>query len=128
MRPTHIVVVVRKPQDVPTVNEAGAAAGWRKTITHILGEPGAPSPPQLKRVRRSPDVRKRRLPVVAWVTTAEEEAQWRNAGAYAVRGPVTKSGALKVLQAIARDNDWVESAVYVGPERRRQNPWLGRPV
>lgn len=128
MRPTEIIVVVRKPQDVALVNEAGAASGWRKTLTHIAGEPGSPTASQLKRVRRSPDVRKRRLPVLAWVTTAEEEAAWRDAGAYAVRGTINRAGAIKVLQAIARDNEWVESAVYVGPERRRRNPWLGKPV
>jgi hypothetical protein len=128
MRPTDIVVVVRKPQDVALVVEAGTAGGWRKTITNVLGEPGAPTPAQLKRVRRSPDPRKRRLPVLVWVATAEEEALWRDAGAYAVRGTINKASAIKVFQAIARDNDWIESQVYVGPERRRRNPWLGKPV
>lgn len=128
MRPTDIVVVVRKPQDVALVTEAGSAGGWRKTIVNVYGEPGAPTAAQLKRVRRSPDMRKRRLPVLVWVATAEEEAQWRDAGAYAVRGAINKASAIKVFQAIARDNEWVESHVYVGPERRRRNPWLGKPV
>ncbi len=128
MRSTDIIVVVRKPQDVALATEAGSAAGWRKTIVNVLGEPGSPTPSQLRRVRRSPDARKRRLPVVVWVATAEEENQWRDAGAYAVRGALNKSSAIKVFQAIARDNDWVESSVYVGPERRRHNPWLSKPV
>jgi hypothetical protein len=128
MRPTDIIVVVRKPQDVALVAEAGSAGGWRKTIVNVVGEPGSPTPSQLRRVRRSPDARKRRLPVVVWVTTAEEENQWRDAGAYAVRGAFNKTSAIKVFQAIARDNEWVESSVYVGPERRRRNPWLGKPV
>lgn len=129
MRPTDIIVVVRKPQDVALAAEAGSAAGWRKTIVNVLGETGSPTPSQLRRVRRSPDARKRRLPVVVWVATAEEENQWRDAGAYAVRGGAfNKASAIKVFQAIARDNEWVESSVYVGPERRRRNPWLGKPV
>lgn len=126
MRPTDIVVVVRKPQDVALVTEAGSAGGWRRTIVNIAGEPGSPTPSQLKRVRRSSDIRKRRLPVLAWVSTAEEEAQWRDAGAYAVRGAVNKASAIKVFQAIARDHDWVETRDYVGPERRRHNPWLSQ--
>lgn len=128
MRSTDIVVVVRKPQDAALATDAGTAAGWRKTFVNVVGEPGSPTPAQLKRVRRSPDARKRRLPVLVWVATAEEEAAWRDAGAYAVRGQISKVSAIKVLQAIARDNDWVESQAYVGPERRRRNPWLGRQV
>jgi hypothetical protein len=125
MRPTEIIVLVRKAADVAVIIEAGAAAGWRKVLAQVAGEPGAPTPAQLRRVRRSADVRKRRLPVLVWVATGEEEEQWRNAGAYVVRGAVNKAVARKALEAIARGGEeWIESAAYVGPCRRRRHKWM----
>jgi hypothetical protein len=128
MRFSDIIIVVHKQADMQAVAEAGAAAGWRKVIPHVLGQPGAPTPVQLRRVRRSPDVRKRRLPVLVFTLTNDEENTWKDAGAYIARGKVSKVAAEKILrEIITTHDDWVESSVYIGPDRRRKRGWLNRP-
>jgi hypothetical protein len=128
MRFSDIIVVVHRQADVQAVVDAGAVAGWRKVIPHVLGAPGAPTPVQLRRVRRSPDLRKRRLPVLVFTVSNEEETTWKDAGAYIARGKVTLAAAEKILREIAGcGDDWVESSVYIGPDRRRKRGWLTRP-
>lgn len=128
MRISDIIVVVHKQADMQTVVDAGAVAGWRKVMPHILGQPGSPTPTQLRRVRRSPDLRKRRLPVLVFTTSNEEETTWKDAGAYIARGKVTLVAAEKILREIAAcHDDWVESANYIGPDRRRNRSWLIKP-
>lgn len=129
MRSSDIIVVVRKAADGALASEAGAAAGWRKVIVHVLGEAGAPTPQQLRRVRRSSDPRKRRLPVLVWTINADEENAWRDSGAYVARGKISRATAEKALREIAgAGDDWVESAVYIGPDRRRRRGWLSKPA
>jgi hypothetical protein len=129
MRSSDVIVVVRKLADGALAEEAGVAAGWRKVIVHVLGEAGAPTPAQLRRVRRSPDLRKRRLPVLVWTATAEEENAWRMSGAYVARGKISRATLEKALREIASTaDDWVESAGYVGPDRRRRRGWLSKPA
>lgn len=129
MRSSDIIVIVRKAADGVLATEAGAAAGWRKVIVHVLGDAGAPTPQQLRRVRRSKDLRKRRLPILVWTINADEENAWRDSGAYVARGKISRATAEKALREIfAAGDDWVESAVYIGPDRRRRRGWLSKPA
>ncbi|MGE0830014.1 MAG: hypothetical protein AB7O04_11755 [Hyphomonadaceae bacterium] len=122
------MVVLQKASDAPLVTEAGLAAGWRRVFTHVAGEPGAPTPSQLKRVRRSPDAAKRRMPVLVWAHRGDDEDLWRNAGAYVARGPASRAAMQRAMSEILRgDVAWIETASYVGPCRRHKTRWLGGP-
>jgi hypothetical protein len=74
-------------------------------------------------------MRKRRLPVLVWTISSEEENAWRDSGAYVARGKISRATAEKALREIAAaGDDWVESSVYIGPDRRRRRGWLSRPA
>jgi hypothetical protein len=93
----------------------------------VVGEANSLTPDTLRRLRRSPDAQKRRTPVVVWVAGTEEAERWRNAGALTVSGALSASNASKALDR-CRDVPWVESAGYIGPDRRHKRTWLNRSV
>jgi hypothetical protein len=124
MKAEEIIFVVRKPAEAELLKGLHTAPGIQVRV-HVLGALGAMTLDALRRLRRSANAQKRRTPVVVWAANTADAETWRAAGALAIVGVAKLKAAEKALTA-ARAVPWVESAGYVGPDRRHKKTWLGR--
>jgi hypothetical protein len=128
MRPTEIIFLVRKYDEVELLKGLDpASGGMRRLILQVAGEANSLTVEGLRRLRRSADAAKRRTPVVVWTATAADAEKWRVAGALALVGGPSVKTAAKALE-VAREVPWIESSGYVGPDRRHKKAWLNRTV
>ena len=128
MRATEVVFIVRKQADAEILKDLGhGIVGVRRLIVQVAGEGNALTTETLRRLRRSTDAVKRRTPVVVWTENAAEAERWRAAGALAIVGAPNKVQASKALDS-AHTVPWVETTIYVGPDRRHKKTWLNRSV
>jgi hypothetical protein len=121
MRVSEIILIVRQRSDADLAK--GLTGGMRRLILQVVGEANSLTPETLRRLRRSGDAQKRRTPVVVWAADSQDAEIWRNAGALTVSGKFTAEGASKAIDK-AGLVPWVESQVYVGPDRRHRKSWL----
>src|SRR3972149_2425771 len=122
MRMSEIVLLVREKSDAEQAKRL-STTGMRRLIVQVVGEANSLNPETLRRGRRGADAQKRRTPVVVWAASAENAEKWRNAGALTISGKFTAQGASKAIDKAALV-PWVESQVYVGPDRRHKKSWL----
>lgn len=128
MRLSEVIFVVRKQSDVDLLKDlVGASGGMRRVIVQVMDDANSLTPQTLRRLRRLTDPVKRRTVVVVWVSDAQEAERWRNAGALTVSSKLSAAGAAKALEKSALV-PWVESAGYIGPDRRHKRSWLNRAV
>lgn len=86
------------------------------------GHTGEFSPARLERLRRNGSRELRRLPVLVLCQEAADAESWSAAGAFVHRSKLTDKAlrsTLAELEAAARR--WIDSPVYVGPDRRRKH-------
>jgi len=126
MRVAQTVFIVRSQAEADLIKDVGRGGlGARRLIVQVAGAADALNPESLRRLRRAANPDTRRTPVVVWANTQEEATRWRIAGALAIVGPVTKANAAKAFDR-AHLAPWIESAVYVGPDRRLKKSWFNR--
>ena len=128
MKASEIIFIVRKHSEAELLRELDpSAGGMRRLIVQVAGEANALNFDSLRRLRRVADPAKRKTPVVIWVANNTDAEKWREAGALALVGAPNVKAATKAI-ALARDVPWVESQVYIGPDRRHKKTWLNRTV
>lgn len=86
------------------------------------GHTGDFTPARLERLRRNGSREIRRLPVLVLCQDAGDVESWSASGAFVHRGKVQEKSLRAALAELeAANRRWIDSPVYVGPDRRRKN-------
>jgi hypothetical protein len=133
------IIICTPERDEEKLQQALAHAAVRferpETLLDALRRPPSPelvivkaehavefTPARLERLRRNGSRELRRLPVLVLGVEGPDAAEWSHAGAYVFKGRLSERSILAAIEDMREANRrWIDSPVYVGPDRRRKH-------